>query len=186
MRRRISWLVVATTSMVVVSFVIPLCLLVRTLAEDRAIAAADQEARNVAILVAGLAHDPQLAELVDSIDRRGTPTTQVLTPDRRVLGDGPPMKSDPEVRRARAGEAFTVVDGDGGRVLIPVVLDDGTAVVRTTVTRDDLRRGVAPAWAGIIGLGVVLFLLALALAYRAGRRISEPLLEVAATAHRLR
>ncbi|MCW2765172.1 MAG: Two-component sensor histidine kinase, partial [Nocardioides sp.] len=42
------------------------------------------------------------------------------------------------------------------------------------------------AWAGIIGLGVVLFLLALALAYRAGRRISEPLLEVAATAHRLR
>ena len=34
MRRRISWLVVVTTSTVIVSFVIPLCLLVRTLAED--------------------------------------------------------------------------------------------------------------------------------------------------------
>ena len=64
MRRRISWLVVVTTSTVVVSFVIPLCLLVRTLAEDRAMAAADQEARSVAILVAGAPDDPrQLARV---------------------------------------------------------------------------------------------------------------------------
>ena len=35
MRRQISWLVIATTSAVVVSFVVPLCLLVRTLAENQ-------------------------------------------------------------------------------------------------------------------------------------------------------
>ena len=52
MRRRISLLVAATTSAVVVAFVIPLCLLVRTAAEDRAMAAADQEARTVAMVVA--------------------------------------------------------------------------------------------------------------------------------------
>ena len=82
MRRRISLLVVATTSAVVVSFVIPLCLLVQTLAQDRAMAAADQEARNVAILVAGVRDDDQLAELVEGIDSRGTPTTGVLTAGR--------------------------------------------------------------------------------------------------------
>lgn len=186
MRRRISLLVVATTSAVVVSFVVPLCLLVDTLAEDRAMAAADQEARNVAILVAGLNGDPQLAELVADIDSRGRPTTGVLTPDGHQLGGGPGLAGDPEVQRALDGEAFTVVDEKGGRVLVPVLVEDGTAVVRTSVTPQDLRSGVRGAWAGIIGLGVGLLALAVAVAWQLGRRISEPLREVAATAHRLR
>lgn len=186
MRRRISWLVIATTSTVVVSFVIPLCLLVRTLAEDRAMAAADQEARSIAILVAGLHDDPELEELVESIDRRGAPTTRILMPGGRQLGSGPRLTLDADVLRARDGEAFTVVDDEGGRVLLPVLIEPGTTVVRTTVTEADLRRGVAGAWAGIIGLGLVLLALALVLASRLGRRVSEPLLEVAGTAHRLR
>ena len=45
MRRRISLLVAATTSAVILAFLIPLGLLVRTLAEDRAIAGASQEAQ---------------------------------------------------------------------------------------------------------------------------------------------
>ncbi|MEO5851519.1 MAG: HAMP domain-containing sensor histidine kinase [Nocardioides sp.] len=186
MRRRISWLVVATTSTVVVSFVIPLCLLVQTLAADRAMAAADQEARNVAILVAGLHDSPQLAELVAGIDQRGQPATAVLTSDGRQLGSGPRMSDDAEVRRALAGEAFTTVDADGGRVLLPVVVSDGTAVIRTSVTEADLRHGVTSAWLGIVGLGLVLLALALAIATMLGHRISRPLLGVAQTAHRLR
>ena len=71
-------------------------------------------------------------------------------------------------------------------MLVPVLVENGTAVVRSTVTPADLHRGVARAWAGIIGLGVVLLLLALLLASRLGKRVSEPLLEVAGTAHRLR
>jgi signal transduction histidine kinase len=186
MRRRISWLVMATTSSVVVSFVIPLCLLVRTLAEDRAMAAADQEARNVAILVASLHDDPQLAGLVSDLDQRGAPSTSVLTADRRVLGSDVAMRRDPEVRRAAAGEGFQVVDSEGGRVLLPVVVESGTAVVRSAVTPEDLHRGVAAAWAGIIGLGVLLLALALFIASRLGRRVSEPLRRVAGVAHRLR
>lgn len=186
MRRRISWLVVATTSSVVVSFVIPLCLLVRTLAEDRAMAAADQEARNVAILVASLHDDPQLPGLIADLDQRGTPSTSVLTADRRVIGADTAMRGDPEVRRAAAGEGFEVVDSAGGRVLLPVVVESGTAVVRSSVTPEDLRRGVAAAWAGIIGLGVLLLALALVIAARLGRRVSEPLRQVAGVAHQLR
>ena len=186
MRRRISWLVVATTSTVVVSFVIPLCLLVRTLAEDRAMAGADQEARNVAILVASLPDGPRLAGLVADLDQRGAPTTAVLTADGRVLGSDPAMKSDPEIRRAARGEGFQVVDARGGRVLLPVVVQDGTAVVRSSVTVADLRRGVTRAWVGIIGLGAALLALALLIASRLGRRVSEPLRRVAGVAHELR
>ena len=187
MRRQISWLVVATTSTVVVSFVIPLCLLVRTLAEDRGMAAADQEARNVAILVAGLPNDdPQLASLVADLDRRGAPTTTVLTADGRVLGSYHGMKRDPEVLRAASGEGFQVIDGQGGRVLLPVVLEKGTAVVRSSVPEADLHHGVVAAWFGIVGLGLALLALALLIASRLGRRVSEPLLQVAGVAHRLR
>ena len=186
MRRRISWLVVATTSSVVVSFVIPLCLLVRTLAEDRAMATADQEARNIAILVSGVRDDDQLAALLAGISVDQEPSTSVLTPEGTQIGGGPAMATDPDVQRAVAGEAFRKVDGDGGRVLLPVIVGDGTAVVRSSVDGDELRAGVAPAWAGIIGLGLLLMALATAIALRLGKRISDPLRAVSQTAHRLR
>ena len=186
MRRRISLLVAATTSAVVMSLVVPLCLLVSTLAEDRAMATADQEASNVAILVATVEGDERLADVVSELDDSGGTTTQVLTADGRKLGAGPAMTGDPDVRRALEGEAFTVVDDDGGQVLLPIVRADGTTVVRTVVAEEELRRGVREAWFGIIGLGLVLLVTAVAIADRIGRRISEPLLDVAATAHRLR
>lgn len=186
MRRRISWLVVATTSTVVVSFVIPLCLLVQTLAEDRGMAAVDQEARNVAILVARLQDDPRLAEFVADLDQRGSASTSVLTADGQVLGADSTMADDPEVQRAALGEGFRVLDSESGRVLLPVIVDGGTAVVRSSIPEADLHRGVARAWAGIIGLGVVLLGLALLIASSLGRRISQPLRDVAGVAHRLR
>src|SRR3954453_3251947 len=86
MRRRIAWLVAATTSAVVLAFVIPLCLMVRTLAADRATAAGNDEARSVAILVSGLHDDPSLAQLVAQTDRRSAARTAVLAPGGRVIG----------------------------------------------------------------------------------------------------
>lgn len=186
MRRRISWLVVATTSTVVVSFVIPLCLLVRTMAEDRAMLGADEEARNVATLVANLHNDPQLAALVTDLDQRGAPTTAVLTVDGQVLGSGTLTAQDPDVVRALQGEAFREIDATGGRVVLPVVLGDGTAVVRSSVSPAQLDDGVTRAWAGIVGLGLTLLLLALLVAASLGRRVSEPLRRVAGVAHELR
>lgn len=185
MRRRISWLVLATTSAVVVSFVVPLCLLVQTLARDRAMSAADQDAGNVAVLVAGGVAERDVADVVESLNSGGGARVGVLTAAGRTIGDGL-VRRDPEVRRARAGEGLTVVDDEGGRVLLPVVTGDGTAVVRARVAVEDLRAGVRPAWAGIIGLGVALLAVAAVIASRLGRRISEPLLGVADVAHRLR
>ncbi len=186
MRRRIFWLVIATTSVVVVSFVVPLCLLVRTIAQDRAMAAADQEARSVAILVTRIRDEQQLNEVVQGLDPRGVAQTGVLTAGGTVVGPLGVPDTDAEVRQAAAGRAFTVVDDAGGRVLLPVVTSDGTAVVRTSVATEDLRRGVTAAWLGLIGLGATLLVIAATVASRIGRRISEPLLDVAGVAHRLR
>ncbi len=187
MRSRISWLVAATTSAVVISFVVPLCLLVRILAEDRAMASADQEARNVAILVSTLDNDPELPGLVEATDERGFARTSVLLEDDQVLGaPDVDLVDDPAVRAARKGEASTVKDSQGGRVVLPVVVADGTEVVVSRVSPAQLHNGVTRAWVSIILLGVVLLALALLVADRLGRRISRPLVGLAGTAHRLR
>ena len=103
-----------------------------------------------------------------------------------MLGTGDIDPEDPEVKRALGGEAFEVVDDSGGRVLLPVVNDKGTAVVRTSVAPDDLHAGVTSAWLGIVGLGVLLLALAFVTAAWQGRRLAEPLREVAGIAHEIR
>lgn len=186
MRSRISWLVLATTSAVVVAFVIPLCLLVRTLAADRAMNGADQAARNVALVVStstdvsGL--DGYLADLNGSI----VPKVAVLTPRGRSLGTDDDLRQDRDVRRALTGEGLRTIDGSGGEVVIPVAVTRGTAVVRARVTPADLNRGVPAAWFGIVALGLILLVAGYVIARQLGRRISEPLHDVAHTAHQLR
>ncbi len=193
MRQRLSWLVIATTSTVVVSFVIPLCLLVRNLAEERAISATDQEARSIAIAIAQAGgRFGRVADQVAELDAANLPTTAVLRSDGRTLGDAADMVDDPEVAEAaRDRGSHQHVDGSGARVLVSFFVSgpDGkaqTVVVRSSVSDADLHRGVYAAWAGIVGLGAVLLALALWLASRLGRRISRPLLRVAAVAHQLR
>ena len=190
MRRRIFWLTAATTSAVVLSFVVPLCLLVRAIAEDRALAEAEQESRNVAVLVSGLGTDPQIGRLIAAVDQRSAASTSVVTPDGQVLGRPVPAAAGAagaaDLRRARAGEAFTARDAQGARILVPIVTGDGTFVVRTDVPRAALHRGVTRAWVSIAALGLVLLALALLVATRLGRRVSTPVTELAAVAHRLR
>ena len=186
MRRRISWLVAATTSAVVLAFVIPLCLLVRTVASDRALATANEEARAAAILVSGLHSDPQLPGLVEQVDRRSTARTSVLLPDGRVLGNrSTAVAEDPDVLAALAGDAFTRLDGGTGSILVPVVVEEGTAVVRTTVGSDLMYAGVYRAWASIVLLGLLLLTAAILIADRLGRRISAPVVDLAQVAERL-
>jgi len=189
MRRRISLLVAATTSAVILAFLIPLGLLVRTLAEDRAIAAASQEAQGVATLVAGVNDEGQLTDLVGLVDQRSPRATSVVLPDGTLIGTAPPgsaASNAAAISRARAGEAFTLRGDDGAQVVVPVVTDRGTIVVRTAVIGADLRQGVATAWLTFAGLGAVLMILAVLGADRLGRRVSAPVSELAAVAHRLR
>ena len=186
MRRRISWLVAATTSAVVLAFVIPLCLLVRSMAADRALATGNDEARSAAIVVSGLHSSPDLAQLVEQVDARSPARTTVVAPDDTTYGDpGTGLRLDGDVERARLGEAFTDVDDRGGEILIPVDTEDGVFVVATTVSPDLLSSGVYRAWASIVALGFALLVAALFVADRLGRRVSEPLTQLAEVAERL-
>jgi len=189
MRRRISLLVAATTSAVILAFLIPLGMLVRTLAEDRAIAAASQEAQGVATLVAGVNDETQLTDLVGLVDQRSQRATSVLLPDGTLIGTAPPgspTTNASAVSRARAGEAFTLIQKEGAQVVVPVVTERGTVVVRTAIVGAELHRGVATAWLTFAALGAVLMLIAVVGADRLGRRVSAPVSELAAVAHRLR
>lgn len=189
MRRRISLLVAATTSAVILAFLIPLGLLVRTLAEDRAVAGASQEAQQVATLAAGVSDLRQLTDLVNLVDQKSPRATSVLLPDGTLIGTAPPgsPRSDAEVvSRARAGYAFTLLGHETAQIVVPVVTSRGTVVVRTAISGGDLRQGVTTAWLTFAGLGVVLMVVAVVAADRLGRRVSAPVSELAAVAHRLR
>ncbi len=187
MRRRISLLVAATTSAVVLSFVVPLCLLVRTLAEDRAMAGADQEARNVAILVSTFDNQDQLKDLVEVANQANPARTSLLLEHGEVLGStAPGMATDPDVVAARGGNAIARRSSAGGKIVFPVVVADGTEVVQTVISPKEMHRGVAAAWTTIIGLGLGLMALSLLIADLLGRRISRPVRDVAAVAHQLR
>ncbi|GAB3589718.1 HAMP domain-containing sensor histidine kinase [Angustibacter peucedani] len=186
MRRQIALLVAATTSAVVLAFVVPLGLLVRTLAEDRALASAQQEAQSVSALVAAVPA-AQLEALVGQVDERSAFLTTVRLPDGTLVGADVAGDDAARWRRAQAGSAFTVVEDDQpGRVYVPVVTDGGTAVVRTTVPPAELHRGATTAWATIAGLGLLLLALALLTADRLGRRTAAPISAMSLVAHRLR
>lgn len=186
MRRRIAWLVAATTSAVVLAFVLPLGLLVRTLAEDRALAGAGQEVQQVAtILVQGTGTEG-LEQFVQLVDDRSDRSVGVLLPDGTRVGEAVPADGDPFLAQALGGQPVTDDTGGGAVVLLPVVLTTGTAVVASSVPPEALRAGVVPAWLTLGALAAGMLVLAVVVADRLGRWVSTPVTEVSATAVRLR
>lgn len=187
MRRQVSLLVAAISAAIVASFVIPLLLLVQTLAEDRGMAIASQQANIVAVLVSGLHENPRLADVLQPTLTNSPARTSVVLADGTVLGaPWPDAAADPEYQRARLGAAFSVRDAAGGRVYVPVLSDGGVAVTRATMTAAQLAEGVPLAWVSVIALGLLLTEVSVLVAARVGRGVSRPLLAVADTAHRLR
>lgn len=189
LRSRITWALVAVASALVLAFVIPLCLLVRTLAEDRAVAAAQEQAQAMATIVANVVDDSRLVAALAVLDSSGPVRTSVRLPDGRVAtGSGVAAGTPDELaRRALADRsAFTErVDG-GADVLVPVVGSAGVVVVHARVGFDGVRQGVVTAWAIVVGLGALMLVGAALVARRLGERIATPVAQIADVAHRLR
>ncbi|QIM20518.1 HAMP domain-containing histidine kinase [Phycicoccus sp. HDW14] len=188
MTRRIAWLVAATTSAVVVAFVLPLCFLVANLASDRATTRARDQAQSVARFTATLSDHEVLERTVNELSSQG-PAVSVVEPDGSLLGGAPLLEAHTlaAVERARRDqEAFTVRRAGGLDALVPVATAEGLEVVVASVTDDELRAGVPRAWLtiGLLGLGLVG--VSVAAAWNLGRRVTVPVREVAEVAHRLR
>ena len=185
MRRQLLVLVAATTSLVLVAFLVPLALLLRSDAEDRAMAVAVQNTQSRATIVGTLGVE-RLAVDLSQVNGGGDQQVSVFLPDGTVLGA--PGSVDDAVRLARRGTSFSTVlsDGRGRAVLVPVQgLPGGTAVVRTLVPMDVLHRGVTAAWLIIGGMGIALLGLAVLLADQLGRALVRSVSQVAAVSDQL-
>ena len=184
MRRRVVLLVAATSSAIVLAFVVPLALLLRGVAEDRAVTAATQEAQGLAVLAAAVTDPAEVARLVALVDERSPRLTTVVLPDGSVIGE--PVGGDSGIERARAGEAFTVLTQDRAAVYAPAVTVTGTAVVRSVVTADDLHAGVTRAVMTVAVLAALLLVFAVLAADRMALWIARPVRELALAADALR
>ena len=183
MRLRVGLLVVATTSLVLVSFLIPLALVLRTLAADRAVSAATVAAQSMAPLITTLPPG-SLRLTVDQVNAESTTRLTVFLPSGTELGQPAPVSA--AVRLARHGRSFSAEAPGGEQVLVAVDgLASGTAVIRAFVPGSVLRHGVTRAWLLLGGVGLLLLVLSVLVADQLARSLVRPLVALAQAADRL-
>ena len=177
MRRRLAFQAVAVTSLIVLSFVVPLGILASRQARDQALSVAERDAQSIAtaIAVATSFSEPGLSiPTAQSVfDAFGRPTgTSIHLTDGVVIGEG--SSNDPDVAVALQGTAFTARTTDGAAVLVPVLSGNETTVVRVAVSQDDLSEGVTAAWSVLAVLAAGLLGIAVLAADRLGRSVIDP------------
>lgn len=184
MKLRLSLLVLAISSLILVSFLLPLALLLRTFAADRATSSATARAEWLEPLVATLSPaDLRLTLARVNAQNPAEPTT-VFLPGGEVLGAT--AERSAAVLQSRRGSSFTDRVPGGEEVLVAVQgLPSGTAVIQTFVPATTLAQGVAQAWLllGLIGAG--LLVLSVAVSAQLARSMLVPLAAVAAASELL-
>ncbi|PYC79533.1 two-component sensor histidine kinase [Streptomyces tateyamensis] len=178
MRATLAMVALVATTLVAVSFLVPLALLLRTQVHTQAALAAEQRAAAVVPVVA-LSTD--LTELQQAVSRPGTADRlAVLLPDGQLIG----TEHTPADLLNRALTGRQPVSGavaGGTEYLQPVVLAaDRVAVVEEFVPQAELDRGLARAWtvmgllaAALVGGSVVVADRLGSRVVRASRRLSE-------------
>jgi signal transduction histidine kinase len=166
---------VAVTTMVALAFLIPLGLMVRETARERAFTAAERQAATLG---------PALAITTDQQAlQRGLASTQDgaagLIAIHLPRGGGgfdtlgrARVSADALTAVAANGRSGTTGVTGGFAYLEPVAVNDGrVAVIEVFVPDAELTRGVASAWLVLSGVAVVLVLISIAVADRLGTRM---------------
>ncbi len=182
MRRRILLTLLASTSIVLVAFLVPLMVIVGSFAVDRA-------QREVVLQIQPLVsripvvEPDSLDELVSAFAQEtGHPATVYLADDTIV---GEPRPLDPPVQLARDKGAF-FAEADGGRdLLVPVYTETGEAILRVYVTDEELTGAVAGARLTLLALGLALLAVSVGLGLLLARTFLRPISELGATAEQL-
>jgi len=183
MRLRVILLVVATSSLVLASFLIPLALVLRTLAADRAVSTATAQAQSMAPLFTTLSTD-SLRLTIDLINAETGTTVTVFLPSGTELGQPEPRSQ--AVQLAQQGHSFTTVAPGGKQVLVAVGgLPGGSAVISIFVPDSVLYHGVARAWLLLGCVGLLLLVLSVAVADQLARSVVRPIKDLAAASDRL-
>ncbi|WP_291759609.1 HAMP domain-containing sensor histidine kinase [Cellulomonas sp. 73-145] len=173
----------AMTSVMLVAFLVPLGLLARSLAAERALTGARQDAQQVAMFTGVVAQDPSRLQATLLAVNGGARRTSVFLPDGSVVGS--PASRTPAVDLATLGRALTARADGGVEVLLPVGGPAGTAVVRTFVPDALLTAGVMRAWSVLALVGVVLLVVTAFAGDRIAARLSRSVRDLADVAERL-
>jgi signal transduction histidine kinase len=181
---------VATTSIVVLAFIVPLAVLVHTVAEDRAVNRATTTAQSMAPALIAAGDPRDLARVVAAVDADTEGSISVRMPDgmsigatdHRISAEASQLVCHPNAGRSLAQE----VTG-GVSVLVPVVSADAAATVTCTIIAvfvpgSVLHRGVVASWVVLGALGLMLIAVAALVGDRIGRSITSPLRDMSSVA----
>ena len=173
-RRRLALIATVTTSTVMLAFCVPLAFFVRSVAYDRAIDAAELEARSLAAELTGV-HDPAaIARIVRQANSAAASRAVVYL----TAGSLPSA--------VRAGHVATTSAARGFRDVWEPVHRSAARAVVVQVPPGALHKGVTRTWSILFGGGALLVLFAVGLADRLGASIVRPLLALEEVTHRLR
>jgi signal transduction histidine kinase len=183
MRRQLTLLVAATSCLTLIAFLVPLALLLRSVAADRETTRATADMQGI-VPVVGTANAETLRLTVQQLTAGKDRAVTVFLPDGSVVGTPAPRTAAVEL--AARGQSLTA-DLDGGREIVIAVQGrpDGTAVIRGVVPHDELTAGVTRAWLVLAALGVALVALGLLVADRLARTLVRPITELSAVSRRL-
>ncbi|MFD4126952.1 sensor histidine kinase [Streptomyces globisporus] len=186
----------AVTAMVVIAFAVPLGLVIREMASDRAFSDAERQAGAIAPALSITTDREELTRAVLSTEPgdRGHLAVHVPAPGKAADGtEGEAL--DIGTRRATPKDVATVQkDGrasiaevNGGFALLqPTALSTGEiAVVEVFVPEGEVSNGVATAWLMLAGVGVALIVGSVAVADRLGVRMVQPAQRLAGAAQDL-
>ena len=182
-RRTLALVSAAVTSMVAIAFLIPLAVIVRDVARDRAFTSAQLAGAAIEPVLAVTTSRTTLARALASIRRarRGnSPSFWPAASGDRLRGGtlvgGPQHATDADLRQAvTAGESFIAPVPGGYVVLQPVALDaSGLAVTEVYVPAAEVSRGVFASWAVMTAVAVALIGVSVLVADRLATRITGP------------
>ncbi|MFD5393995.1 ATP-binding protein [Streptomyces sp. NPDC127097] len=180
----------AVTAMVVVAFAVPLGLVVKELARDRAYSNAERQAATIGPVLAITTDRGQLERAVASAETGSGGRIGVHVPP------GGKNDSPTEIGTRRAPQADVAAAVKLGRaslspvaggtsLLQPTAVASGIAVVEVFVPDEALTRGVATSWLLLAGVGLALVIGSVAVADRLGTRMVRPAERLAGAAHDL-
>ncbi|ATZ26569.1 Sensor protein CpxA [Streptomyces lavendulae subsp. lavendulae] len=180
----------AVTTMVVLAFAVPLGLVVREMASDRAFSNAERQAATMGPTLSITTDPVQLRKAVESTQMGAARRMAVHVP---AIG-GAPVDIGEGWAGARAvaetrslGRATTArVAGGGSALLQPTALGSGDiAVIEILVPESEVSNGVTTAWLVLAGVGLALVVGSVAVADRLGARLVRPAERLADAAHQL-
>jgi hypothetical protein len=164
-RRRLALIAAIATGTVMLAFCVPLALFVRSVAYDRAVDAAELQARSLAAELASVCDAAAIGRIARQANSAAASRATVYLAGGHAIG-GPSAGPAAIPSAVRAGHPGDTGAARGGRQVWEPVHQSAAHAVMVPVSPAELTRGVVRTWAFLFGTGALLVLFAVALADR--------------------